>query len=134
MAQHGPERRHDRDLIEAGLNEGAGRFARVRSYGDCSKSCRSITWPRAGSGEGMRAHRPILEAWRALSAVAMIDLTHRMAGNPRHDNTRATPSAMIKTVGLKRCMMIVVHVGMDGLTMCRTGTMTCERQYDRSRA
>jgi hypothetical protein len=42
-----------------------------------------------------------LEAWRALSAVVTIDLTHRLAGSPRHDKIGSTPSAMIKTVGLK---------------------------------
>ena len=38
MAQRGPDRRRERDLIEAGLNEGAGRFAQLRGYGDCSRS------------------------------------------------------------------------------------------------
>ena len=80
----------------------------------------------------MRARRLLLQTWRASSAVAMIDLTHQTAGIRCDDNARSTPSAIVETIGLKRCMMIVVHIGMDGLTRCRTRTMTCERQYDRS--
>ena len=51
-----------------------------------------------------------------------------MAGIRRAWQNTTTPSTMIEMVGLKRYMIIVVHIGMAGLARCRIGMMTSERQ------
>ncbi len=113
------------DLIEAGLNEAAGRFARLGGYGDCSRSSRRIVWLGTGTGEEKREHGPLFAVERASRLTAAFDLNHRMAAIRRHGGAGLRSSAMIGATGImKRRMMIVVYLNMARLTMSRTRMAT----------
>src|SRR5580765_2322765 len=99
------------DLIEAGLNEAAGGLARLRGYGDCSRSLRRIAGLRTGNGEVKRDHGPVIVIARASRLTTAVALNHQRTVR-RHGGTASISSAMAEPIGLQCRKMIGAHVSM----------------------
>jgi hypothetical protein len=95
----GGGRRLSRDLIEAGLNEDAGEYARWCGYGDSLRSPVAIGRLWSWRGDVLVAHWRQPEAESILQAVAIDGPLHRIVSGALFDRADSAASAVIKTMG-----------------------------------
>ena len=98
-SREGATKRLSRDLIEAGLNEGAGEYARWCGYGDSLRSRVAMGRLRSRRGDVLVAQWRQLETESILPAVAIDGRLRRIVSSALFGRTDSAASAMIETTG-----------------------------------